>query len=425
MFPNEIPAYAEDVCLMVRAAESTGFDEQKLLGAQEAIAAALEAEANWAQLGKIEDVTLIRVHNLKPAHHTLVNLLDMPLYFTEVKPFAPLGEDVLNKRLLFARATGYLPFGRDEAIAVKIGSEQNYIFTQVYEVNQEGHPRSLAGFFHHSEKEWSVPKSIKDLDRTMTERRLQDVRGDVLWWDTKFGFNEVQKQRLLQTLSLLEQHLETAQPERTKSGAVITRSFIANGSTEATRHMRPASAGWVSYPTSEDAWYFGVWVNPTTLETLTYAEQDVSHVVCETQEQFKQEMAMMADFYGNRREPCARAYEAGMTVHFYDTLFLMASKNKKEIVFTPSTKVMGDNDKQLAAPTIAAVDLAHPVYQTLQAGAFTLLPIVAFELDMLSPDAYKPFEAYARQSSMGIEFVLQLHDGRNLHTVFGPLKQDA
>ena len=60
-----------------------------------------------------------------------------------------------------------------------------------------------------------------------------------------------------------------------------------------------ADEGWVQYDTSQDAWYFGVWVNPEKRLTLTYAEGDLSVVECPTDESFTAELASMAKCYGS------------------------------------------------------------------------------------------------------------------------------
>lgn len=56
--------------------------------------------------------------------------------------------------------------------------------------------------------------------------------------------------------------------------------------------------GWEQYDTSQDAWYFGVWVQTNVRWILTYAEGDLSLVQCATQESFQAELKSMADFYG-------------------------------------------------------------------------------------------------------------------------------
>jgi hypothetical protein len=62
------------------------------------------------------------------------------------------------------------------------------------------------------------------------------------------------------------------------------------------------AAGWKQFDTDQDAWYFGVWVNPKTLRTLTYAEGDVTLVVCSNAEHYNAEIKDACEFYGEGYE---------------------------------------------------------------------------------------------------------------------------
>lgn len=56
--------------------------------------------------------------------------------------------------------------------------------------------------------------------------------------------------------------------------------------------------GWKQYDTSQDAWYFGIWVNVEERKILTYCEGDVIIVTCTTEENYHAELMSMAEFYG-------------------------------------------------------------------------------------------------------------------------------
>ncbi len=56
--------------------------------------------------------------------------------------------------------------------------------------------------------------------------------------------------------------------------------------------------GWLQFDTDQDAWYYGVWVNPKTLKTLSYAEGDVSLVVCPDAAHYNAEIQAMCEFHG-------------------------------------------------------------------------------------------------------------------------------
>ena len=77
--------------------------------------------------------------------------------------------------------------------------------------------------------------------------------------------------------------------------------------------------GWLQYDTDQDAWYFGVWVNIDQMQTLTYAEGDITLVTCLTLEYFKAELDDAEQFYG-APPPMAIAIDGdGKVTKFYDT----------------------------------------------------------------------------------------------------------
>ncbi len=75
--------------------------------------------------------------------------------------------------------------------------------------------------------------------------------------------------------------------------------------------------GWKQYDTSQDAWYFGVWVNLENRKILTYAEGDVTVVICSDDDALRAELKEMAEFYG---EPppafTAIGHDGSVTKHY-------------------------------------------------------------------------------------------------------------
>jgi hypothetical protein len=77
--------------------------------------------------------------------------------------------------------------------------------------------------------------------------------------------------------------------------------------------------GWKQYDTSQDAWYFGVWVHKERRLILTYAEGDISIVKCPTEESYHAELKNMADFYGPPPPAFTTIdYPSGHVTKFYD-----------------------------------------------------------------------------------------------------------
>jgi hypothetical protein len=69
------------------------------------------------------------------------------------------------------------------------------------------------------------------------------------------------------------------------------------------------AADWLSFDTDQDAWYFGVWVNPTQFKTLSYAEGDVTLVLCTDVAHYNAEIEEACRFYGEGFECIATNLE--------------------------------------------------------------------------------------------------------------------
>jgi|15BtaG_2_1085339.scaffolds.fasta_scaffold00600_26 hypothetical protein len=78
-----------------------------------------------------------------------------------------------------------------------------------------------------------------------------------------------------------------------------------------------ASEGWQQYDTDQDAWYFGVWINPAGLMIVTYAEGDRTLTICPSKDRYDKEIDAMNEFYG-AQPPMAVAIGGGTTTKYYD-----------------------------------------------------------------------------------------------------------
>ena len=83
--------------------------------------------------------------------------------------------------------------------------------------------------------------------------------------------------------------------ETNKNGCVIERSFNCY---RERYYYDSKLKGFEQYDTDQDAPYFGVWINHTTLETVTFAEGDTTKVRAPNKSAFDAELSDMDEFYG-------------------------------------------------------------------------------------------------------------------------------
>jgi len=76
---------------------------------------------------------------------------------------------------------------------------------------------------------------------------------------------------------------------------------------------------WAQYDTSQDACYFGIWVNPDTRQVLTFAEGDETVETFDTPEEYHAALAGMAEFYGSP-PPFAKSVDmaTGQVTEYYE-----------------------------------------------------------------------------------------------------------
>lgn len=408
---HNVPIYVESHSMMIQAHEHPQFDPVHTRQLLEHINGLFAFERDFGGIDGIEQATLIQFRN--PEHAGKVGsmvkrLIQLPLYFQEVRQFVPLDELQLHQRMLLAAATGYMLMGRDEVIAVLHEVPHGHIFCDTFEVNTDGVARSLAGYYADSIVRNSKPQYISKLNVTEVGKAISQAIGDLYWWSgKKQAFNHIQVERMRNTIRLLRAHENFAPDERTSSGAVIRRSFIQNGNTGSVSPILRQHAGWRRYPTSSDAWYYAVWTNPVLRQTLTYAEQDVSHVICDNAEQFQQELANMAQFHGTNRSPSAMGYGEDGSTAYFDSLFFMQGAQR-----TARFDSGGKDGNQWTAPLFGSLSLEHPAVLALTANALTELPAEAFELDKLNPRAFVPHVVRAKLTAAGYELVVGFSDGQ-------------
>jgi len=77
--------------------------------------------------------------------------------------------------------------------------------------------------------------------------------------------------------------------------------------------------GWKQYDTNQDAWYFGVWVNLSERQIVTYAEGDLSVEDCADDAALKAKLKEMEECYGDPPPAFTAIESTGQVTEFYDT----------------------------------------------------------------------------------------------------------
>lgn len=359
-----------------------------------------------------ENVTLVDIRDwfAGRADKDIQRIVELPMYFQEVKEHVPYATTRINERLEFARKSGFLLMTRDEAFAVVLADKDSGAASMLacFETDENLVPREIHETYVDNLVYKSRPRQIATLNITDVQRELAQTEANVLYAMASKTPSALRIERLKTTVAMLEAHAIKAEPERRASGAIVHRS---TGGDAVVYKLTPHDAGWKSYPTSQDASYFYVRVNPGKREIYTYAEGDISHVICEDQRQFWAELQDMAQFFGKHRTAAARGYEAnGQVTHYFDSWFLQQGPSVV-IQFANNKLVSSDLGRQ--APLFGSLSLEHPVVQLLRKSREQKveIPADAFELDLLSPDAFRPYTCHACVYEDGVDFDITFGDG--------------
>lgn len=350
--------------------------------------------------------------------HASVGIVELPVYFREVRQHQPMSPEALAQRVAFAEATGFLLMQPDETIAVTRSSRDGqHMLVDAVRCQSSGIPVFFAGVHDSNLAYKSEQRSIaRDLDVEDARRALAESMGDLLWWSNPDNLSCPEHvRRLRQTVDLLEKHIPTARPKRTATGAIITsRDGASKGAFDA---ATARECGWMHYDTWQDAWYFEVRINPRTLEVMTFAEGDISHVKCETADQFLPELAELARFYGKQRSACAVAHGPGVTTQFFDTLFLEPGDGGEyRVMKRPCIHVALNGNAGLEtqqAPLFAALLVDGPAWRSLAQGPDDVpvtLTSADIRLDQLNPLAFESFACKATKRGDCIELVVDFGD---------------
>lgn len=116
--------------------------------------------------------------------------------------------------------------------------------------------------------------------------------------------------------ALINEHGE-GKPYRWVDG-ISWKWFIHEGARYTYDVLARDIGGWSQFPTREDAWYFGVWVNHETREMIQYAEGDLLFGRYNSQKAWNEIMGNLRGLWPET-PPAARGIEAnGALIQYYD-----------------------------------------------------------------------------------------------------------
>jgi len=118
--------------------------------------------------------------------------------------------------------------------------------------------------------------------------------------------------------------------EHTDEGYDVCRSFFSTERYRWDFDEMFREDGWMQYDTNQDASYFGVWVNPKLLSVFTYAEGDLTLVVCPDAAAYNKKIEEMNEFYTEGYIAKAFDMDGTMTVYIQDRKkFLTGGRSDK------------------------------------------------------------------------------------------------
>jgi hypothetical protein len=79
------------------------------------------------------------------------------------------------------------------------------------------------------------------------------------------------------------------------------KDFVADGSRYPYDFkLCTAKKGWAQFDTKQDASYYGNWVNPTSMELVSYCEGDSTYTKCESEAEFAATLLEMINWHKER-----------------------------------------------------------------------------------------------------------------------------
>lgn len=326
-------------------------------------------------------------------------------YFGDVAgPEWVIAVQAMEQRLAAARASGLLAMGPNEAIAIVLGDECDARSQMVaaFMTDEHARVRAIDGVYPHG---WQIQgpgvRFIRDLHRHATAEAERETLTELALETCGRYPASTRRVGLLQaTLNALREHARTAPQERNANGALIERIASRCGSVAGMERAFGLStdAGWRTYPTGDDAWYFGIFVNFAAMQTISYVEGDIVLAKCPDRESFDRELAEMAHFYGPKRKPSAVGISAAGRTPFWEGLFERITASFKEVVFADSTAPRDP-------PVLVRVKSSVAQHA---GGEANYVPLCEWEIDLLDPRAFHAAALQVQKVDGGMELRLHL-----------------
>lgn len=168
----------------------------------------------------------------------------------------------------------------------------------------------------------------------MNKNECKDAMGKAWaeWWWSRPGLAyekpKAERVKLILEYRKYRAMMKTAPPEMNNRGNILLRDEDACKHLGAIKkpqdryvfdfELCQSSDGWIQFDTSQDASYFGVWCNPKKLETVTYAEGDVTLVQCQGAAGYNRELTDMSEFYGSPPPAFIGIDNDGQVTHYID-----------------------------------------------------------------------------------------------------------
>ena len=154
------------------------------------------------------------------------------------------------------------------------------------------------------EKELLFKRYDRSGEIRLTKNDLSQYSNQVyaeMYWHIRGLVKKAPMRELKKIRKRLENRLESGDYENEVNdrGNIVNRSHVDLSCVDAESYLCKGE-GWKSFPTPQDAPYYGVWVNPLKRAVVSYVEGDIIRVTCPTAISYNLEIQDLLDFHGEK-----------------------------------------------------------------------------------------------------------------------------